>query len=59
MADQFIGRRQNLGSTPKVFLQPDRRDARKVALEAENIFDLIFGLDTSFLKILAEEGSSK
>jgi hypothetical protein len=27
--------------------------------EPENIFDLIFGLDASLLKILAEEGSSK
>jgi hypothetical protein len=25
----------------------------------DNIFDLIFGLDVSFLKIMAEEGSSK
>ena len=30
-----------------------------VSLKQENIFDLIFGLDASLLKILAEEGSSK
>ncbi len=27
--------------------------------EQDNIFDLIFGLDASFLKILTQEGSSK
>jgi hypothetical protein len=44
-------------TTPKN--KTEKKTTSLLSRKPGNIFDLIFGLDTSFLKILAEEGSKK